>query len=52
MTLADAPGGTEATVVVDAHVHPPMLRLWALSQRLFWRRFETWTTGALRARAQ
>ena len=47
--VADAPGGTEVTLTVDAHVHPRMLRLWALSQRLFWRRFQTWCTRATAA---
>ncbi len=49
IAVADAPGGTEVEVRIDAHVHPRMLRLWALSQRLFWRRFATWTAKATAA---
>ena len=41
--LADAPGGaTTVEIRIDAHVHPRARRLWDRSQRLFWRRFETW----------
>jgi hypothetical protein len=43
IAVADDPGGTEVEVRIDAHVHPRMVRLRAASQRLFWRRFETWT---------
>ncbi|MDL5157323.1 hypothetical protein [Actinomycetospora termitidis] len=47
IAVADAPDGdTEVEIRIDAHVHPRMLRLWALSQRLFWRRFETWAARA------
>jgi hypothetical protein len=42
----DPAGGTVVEVTIDAHVHPRFLRPWALSQRLFWRRFETWTQRA------
>jgi hypothetical protein len=41
--LTDAPGGTAVELQIDAHVRPLFLRPWELSQRLFWRRFETWT---------
>ena len=44
--VTDAGPGCEVEVCIDAHVHPRMLRLWSLSQRLFWRRFETWTKAA------
>lgn len=45
--LADAAGGTVVELQVDAHVRPVFLRPWELSQRLFWRRFETWARRSL-----
>jgi hypothetical protein len=45
--LTDAAGGTAVELQIDAHVRPVFLRSWALSQRLFWRRFETWTRRAV-----
>lgn len=41
-TVADAGDGAEVEVRIDAHVHPRAERFWTASQRVFWRRFESW----------
>lgn len=51
MRVDDAPDGCRVEVQIDALVHPRLVRPWALSQRLFWRRFESWAVRTRWARS-